>query len=154
MFRQALQLNRELGGRRYEAQTLNNMSMSLNALGDHKEALVTCLEALRLAKETEFPGLIMTATGTIGETYLAMGDYGQADHYLQQYLAAARTAGSKRDEAWALILLGETEHRQELDSLALSYLSQAFDIAQQVGLRAEAARCHELIADIYEQQAI
>jgi diguanylate cyclase (GGDEF)-like protein len=48
--------------------------------------------------------------------------------------------------------LGETDHRQELDSSALSYLSQAFDIAQQVGLRAEAAHCHELMADIYEQQ--
>ena len=34
----------------------------------------------------------------------------------------------------------------------MPYLSQALDIAQQVGLRAEAARCHELLADIYEQQ--
>ena len=152
MFRQALQLNRELGGKRYEAQTLNNMCLSLNALGDHKEALVTSLEALRLAEETEFSGLIVTATGTIGETYLAMGDYGQAGHYLQQYLAAARSAESKHDEVWALVLLGETDHQQELDSSALSYLSQAFDIARHVGLRAEAARCHELNADIYEQQ--
>jgi diguanylate cyclase (GGDEF)-like protein len=152
MFRQALQLNRELGGKRYEAQTLNNMSLSLNALGDHEEALVTSLEALRLAEETEFSGLLVTATGTVGETYLAMGDYSQASHYLHQYLAAARTAGSKRDETWALILLGETDHRQRLDTSAMPYLSQALDIAQQVGLRAEAARCHELLADIYEQQ--
>ena len=152
MFRQALQLNRELGEKRYEAQTLNNMSLSLNALGDHEEALVTSLEALRLAEETEFSGLLVTATGTVGETYLAMGDYSQASHYLHQYLAAARTAGSKRDETWALILLGETDHRLRLDTSALPYLSQALDIAQQVGLRAEAARCHELLADIYEQQ--
>jgi diguanylate cyclase (GGDEF)-like protein len=152
MFRQALQFNRELGGKQYEAQTLNNMSLSLNALGDHKEALANSLEALRLAEETGFSGLIVTATGTIGETYLAMSDYDQATHYLQQYLAAARSGGFKRDEVWALILLGETDHRQELDSSALSYLSQAFDIAQQVGLRAEAAHCHELMADIYELQ--
>ena len=152
MFRQALQLNRELGGKRYEAQTLNNMSVSLNALGDHKEALVSSLESLRLAEETEFSGLLVTATGTVGETYLAMGDYGQASHYLQQYLAAARSAGSKRDESWALILLGETDHRQRLDTSAMPYLSQALDIAQQVGLRAEGARCRELMADIYEQQ--
>jgi len=152
MFRQALQFNRELGGKRYEAQTLNNMSVSLNALGDHKEALLNSLESLRLAEETKFSGLIMTATGTVGETYLAMGDYAQASHYLQQYLVAARSAGSKRDEAWALILLGETDHRQRLDTSAMPYLSQALDIAQQLGLRAEAARCHELLADIYEQQ--
>ena len=152
MFRQALQLNRELGRKRYEAQTLNNMSLSLNALGDHQEALVSSLEALRLAEETEFSGLTVTATGTVGETYLAMSEYGQASHYLQQYLMAARAAGSKRDETWALSLLGETDHRQGLDSSAFSYLSQALEIAQQVGLRAEAARCYELLADIYEQQ--
>ena len=121
MFRQALQLNRELGGKRYEAQTLNNMCLSLNALGDHKEALANSLEALRLAAETEFSGLLVTATGTVGETYLARGDYGQASHYLQQYLVAARAAGLKRDEAWALILLGETVHRQLLDTSAMPY---------------------------------
>ena len=119
MFRQALQLNRELGRKRYEAQTLNNMSLSLNALGDHQEALVSSLEALRLAEETEFSGLTVTATGTVGETYLAMSEYGQASHYLQQYLMATRTAGSKRDETWALSLLGETDHRQGLRFLCL-----------------------------------
>lgn len=151
-FRQALLLDRELGQKRDEALTLNNESLAHRALGDYGNALATSLQALRLAMETKFSALIVTATGTVGEAYLAMGDYGQASHYLQQYLAAARSAGSKRDEAWALILLGETDHRQELDPSAFSYLSQALDIAQQLGLRSEEARCHELLADMYELQ--
>ena len=85
MFTKALQLNRELGKKRDEALTLNNESLSLNALGDHEKALVTRLEALQLAEETEFSGLVVTATGTVGETYLAMQEYDQANQYLQQY---------------------------------------------------------------------
>jgi len=152
VFRQALQLNRELGRKRYEAQTLNNMSLSHNALGDHEQALVTSLQALRLAEETKFSALIVTATGTVGEIYLAMGEYGQADRYLQQYITAARSAGSKRDEAYALILMGETDHRQRLDESAFLFFSQALDIAKQVGLRSEEVRCHELLAEMHEQQ--
>ena len=152
VFRQALQLNRKLGRKRYEGLTLNNMTLALNAHGDHEQALDASLQALRLAKETDFTNLIVTATGTVGETYLAISEYAQASQYLQDYLTAARTAESKRDEAWALILLAETDLRQHRETSAVAYLSQALDIVQQVGLRSEEARCHELPAQIYEEQ--
>jgi diguanylate cyclase (GGDEF)-like protein len=152
MFDQALKLNRELDQKREEASTLNNLSLAHKAHGDFDSALASSLQALRLAQETNFSALMVTATGTVGEAYLAMDEYGQAGHFLQQYLAAARSAESKRDEAWALILMGETDHRQQRDASAFSYLSQGLDIAQQTGLRSEEARCHELLADMYEQQ--
>jgi diguanylate cyclase (GGDEF)-like protein len=151
-FHQVLQLNRELGQKRDEALTLNNESLAYKALGDFDNALATSLEALQLAEETKFSALMVTAMGTVGEVYLAMSEYSQASHYLKRYLAAARSARSKRDEAWALLLLGETDLRQRRDASTLDYLSQALDIAQQVGLRSEEARCHELLADMYEQQ--
>ena len=94
----------------------------------------------------------MTAKGTAGEACLAMGEYISASHNLQQSLTAALSAGSKRDETWALILLGETDLRQGQAASVLTYLSQALDIARQVGLRSEEARCHELLAEIYEKQ--
>jgi diguanylate cyclase (GGDEF)-like protein len=151
-FQKVLQLNQELGQKRDQALTLNNASLAHREIGDFDSALSSSLEALRLAEETKFSALIVTATGTVGEVYLAKGEYTQASHYLRQYLAAAQSAGSKRDEAWALILLGETDHRQRLNISALSYLSQGIEITQKVGLRSEEARCHELLAEVYEQQ--
>jgi diguanylate cyclase (GGDEF)-like protein len=151
-FRQALRLNRRSGQKRYEALTLNNMALAHNARGDHQKALDASLKALRLAKETEFSNLIITATGTVGETYLALEEYAQASQYLQHYLKVARSANSKRDEAWALILLGETELRRRQEASTLAYLSQALEIVQQVGFRSEETRCHELLAEMYENQ--
>ena len=151
MFGQALQLNRKLGEKRYEGQTLNNMALAHNARGDYLKALRASRRALRLAEETGFAHLIVTATGTIGETYLAMGRYAQASHCLENYLTAARAAGVKRDETWALILLGETNLRKQGGEAPLTYLCQALEIAQQVGFRSEQARCHELLAEAYEQ---
>lgn len=152
IFRQALRLNRKLGQKRYEGLTLNNMTLAHNARGDHQKALDAGLQALRLAEETGFSSLIVTATGSVGETYLELGKYDQANQYLQRYLTVARSAQSKRDEAWALILLGETDLRQQAGASTFAYLSQALDIVQQVGLRSEKARCHELLAEMYEQQ--
>jgi diguanylate cyclase (GGDEF)-like protein len=152
IFRQALRLNHKLGQKRYEGLTLNNMALAHSARGNHQKARDASLRALHLAEETKFSNLIVTATGTIGETYLAMGEYSLASQYLQHYLTAARSTKSKRDEAWALILLGETDLRQKRESTTLAYLHQALALVEQVGLRMEKARCHELLAEMYEQQ--
>ncbi|HVN14907.1 MAG TPA: diguanylate cyclase, partial [Anaerolineales bacterium] len=151
-FDQSLHLSREVRQRRYEGLTLNNMTLAYIAHGDHQKALESSLDALRLAEETKFTNLVVTAAGTVGETYLAMREYIQASQYLQRYLAAARSVQSKRDEAWALILLGETDLRQRQEESAFANLSQALDIVQQTGFRSEEARCHELLAEMYENQ--
>ena len=151
VFSQALHINRAVGQMREEALTLNNMSLAHKGLGDYDSALTASKQALQLAVETNFVGLQVTAMGTVGEVYLAMGEYDQAGHYLQEYLAAARSA-DKRNETWALILLGETDLRQGLHQSAVARLSEALAIARQVGFRSEEARCHELLADTFEQQ--
>jgi diguanylate cyclase (GGDEF)-like protein len=151
-FHQALRLNRELGDKQDEALILNNMSLAYRALGDYDNALGSSLQALKLAEETNFSALTVTATGTIGEAYLAMSEYDQANQYLQKYLEGANSTGSKRDVTWAFILLGETDYRRHQETTALFYLTQAIEIAQQLGFRSEEARSHELLANMYEQQ--
>jgi diguanylate cyclase (GGDEF)-like protein len=151
-FHQALRLNRELGHKQDEALILNNMSLAYRELKDYDNALGSSLQALKLAEETNFSALIVTATGTIGEVYLAMGEYDQANQYLQKYLEGAKSTGSKRDVTWAFILLGEADSYCHQETSALSHLTQAIEMAQQSGLRSEEARCHELLANMYEQQ--
>ena len=151
-FQQALQLNRALGRTRDEGLTLNNESLVHRERGDYPTALSTSLEALGLADATGFSALQVTATGTVGECYLAMGEYDQARRCFEQYSSLAHSAGSKRDEIYALILLGETDLRTQRPTSASSYLSRALELARQVGLRVEEARCNELLAEMHEQQ--
>jgi diguanylate cyclase (GGDEF)-like protein len=151
-FHQALRLNRELGHKQDEALILNNMSLAYTALKDYDNALGSSLQALKLAEEANFAALIVTATGTIGEVYMAMGEYDQANQYLQKYLEGAYSTGSKRDMIWAFLLLGETDCHRRRETSALFYLTQASEMARQSGLRSEEAHCHELLADMYEQQ--
>lgn len=151
-FRKALSLHRDLGDRREEALALNNLSVASKELGRVDDALATSLESLQLAKETGFQALVVTASGTVAEVYLAKGDFENAGRYLRDYLANAQTSGSKRDETWARILLGELDLKlNRLDSAA-EHLSLGLAIAREAGMRREESRCHDRMSTVFEQQ--
>ena len=150
--RRVRDLNRELGNKREEALALNNSSLASRELGDHEGALAAGLEARALAEETGFKALVVTATGTVAEAYLAKGDLEQAGDHLRNYLSSARESGSKRDETYALILQGEAALRGKRLASAAQLVSQGLAIAREIGLRSEEARCHELRGSIFEQQ--
>jgi diguanylate cyclase (GGDEF)-like protein len=151
-FEGVLRLNRELDQKTGEALTLNNRAMSYLGLSKYDDALTSSLQALQLAQESGFSALVTTATGTVGEVFVAMENYRQARHYLQQYLALARKNEIKRDEMWGLILLGEIDFHEHQDVQALPQLHQAIAIAQDLGMLMEQARCHKLLMEVYEQQ--
>jgi diguanylate cyclase (GGDEF)-like protein len=151
-FLEVLALNRELGQKTGEALTLNNLAMSYHSVGNHTDALPMSLQGLELAKACGFAALVVTATGTVGEIYLAVGDYAQASRYLRQYLLLASDSASRLNEMWALLLLAETSYAQQAFSDALTLVLQALTLAQELGTLVEQARCHRMMVELYEGQ--
>jgi CHAT domain-containing protein/Tfp pilus assembly protein PilF len=93
-------------------------------LGDYQNALkilVTILYYEQLAERKNL-GLIAEAYGAMGLTYIAMGDYKKAQHYVEKSLDFFRKASNRWGEATALnnlsLILGQSKnYKQAFDNL-------------------------------------
>jgi tetratricopeptide (TPR) repeat protein len=105
-FEQALEIRRELGDLRGQAQTANNLAFSYQFRGLHERAVQPLREALALQRAAGRRYGEGTALCSLGETYLELGQYDQAIDCEQDALKIVHELDLPRLEGWVLQHLG------------------------------------------------
>jgi tetratricopeptide (TPR) repeat protein len=105
-FERALEIRRELGDLRGQAQTTNNLAFSYQFRGLHERAVQPLREALALQRAAGRRYGEGTALCSLGETYLELGQYDQAIDCEQDALKIVHELDLPRLEGWVLQHLG------------------------------------------------
>jgi DNA-binding SARP family transcriptional activator len=105
-FVQAIEIRRELGDQRGQAQTMNNLAFSYQFRGLHERAVQPLHEALALQREIGHRYGEATTLCNLGEAYLELGRLPEAIAREQDALAIVREDGLSRLEGWVLQHLG------------------------------------------------
>jgi tetratricopeptide (TPR) repeat protein len=87
----------------------------------------------------------------LSEAYLLAGRLGEARQRATQAYDLARQYQQRGHQAWALWLLGESTARQVSPEgePAASHYSQAFTLAEELGMRPLQAHCHRGLGSLY-----
>nr|VFK13695.1 MAG: ATP-, maltotriose- and DNA-dependent transcriptional regulator MalT [Candidatus Kentron sp. LFY] len=134
-FTESLEITRDIGDRKGEGTTLNNLSQIHDARGDLDEALAYLSQSLAIQRDIGDRQGESTTLGNIGSIYLARGDYDQALNYFQQGLEITRDIGDRQGEGTTLNNISQIhEARGELDE-ALGYLTESLAIQRDIGDR-------------------
>lgn len=152
MYQKALQLFEELDDLEGQVRTLNNWACTLLETGNHLTALEYSQKSLKLAQAGMLKRDEINVYNTVGDIFIAMGDYAQAESYIQKAKLLVENYGRDISYLYILVSLGEVLLAQnELDS-AEQELLHALDMATQADMRNEQARCHQLLSYTYERQ--
>ncbi len=102
---QALKIARDLGDRRAEALTHNDLGLVYGNVGDFEGALEHLLAGLRILREEGTPKLA-SLLNNIGNVYLELGDDREALQFFESAEEAFREENNARGEAIALGNIG------------------------------------------------
>jgi DNA-binding SARP family transcriptional activator len=134
-FEQALVIYREIGDRRDEARTANNLAFTYVILGRYEEAVAALLDALELQREVGRRYGEGVALCNLAEAYVELGRYDEAIARSQEALAIVREVDSARDEGYALHNLGRAHLEQGHLTEAVDLFEQALAIHRAAGER-------------------
>ncbi len=152
MYHRALVFYESLQDIKGQARVLNNIAMCLQETNDYSQALSTALRAMELVQSVEDQSLELAILDTVGVAYLNQHDYSQALPYLQQTLELADELDAMLDKAITLLNMGRLYAQQQKTDTALTYLHQALSLFEEIKTKRELFECHQLLAEIYEQQ--
>jgi tetratricopeptide (TPR) repeat protein len=96
LYREALQIERDVGDRNYEALCLNNIGGAYLSKGLDSEALTYFERALEIRESLKAPGDIAQTLHNIGEASVRQGQYDRALKSFVRALELRRTTGDKR----------------------------------------------------------
>jgi CHAT domain-containing protein/tetratricopeptide (TPR) repeat protein len=138
-FRSARAIGREVGNRKLEGASLNNLSLVYDELGDYKTSLKQYEEVLGIYEDADFPRGMGDTLGNIGGVHLLLGRYREALGYYERALAISEELESKPSMSQdhgniALCHLGLGEIDQ-----AVEHFNQAITLAQHAGMQQDEA---------------
>lgn len=126
---EALALEREHDGTG-EGFILNNCALEYAKLGDFERTLEYGLRSLELAHLQDNQFSAVFARNRIGEGYMGLGDYEQANSYFQQNLQQLQDPSLQPRRLYTLCNLGKLRIKQQAYGAATDYLEEALKIAQ------------------------
>jgi predicted ATPase/class 3 adenylate cyclase len=150
-------LERSLDGSRrfnFEIQSLmaaGPLGEARAACGATGEAFALLEQAAEQAASIKFVAVLPGILRALGEGYLLAGRLAEAQHSAERMLQLTLAAGQRHGEADALRILGEVHARAnpaEAGQAEASY-RDALAIAEQIGTRPLAARCHLGLGRLY-----
>jgi tetratricopeptide (TPR) repeat protein len=100
MYKEALQLERDLGNESLQAICLNNIGTTYSLKGQFEDALAYFQQALQLREKSNVPADIVEAVHNLADTSAEMGQYEQA---ISQYLRALDLRRNMDDKRGAAI---------------------------------------------------
>jgi DNA-binding NtrC family response regulator/tetratricopeptide (TPR) repeat protein len=124
------------------AAALQGYALALSGRADEGRALLE--RAVERAVALPFLFGHSQWVGWLGHAQLLAGRVDEARRLGEESLALSRRRGERGYEAWTLYILGEVEARCGPDALAAarSFQRQALDLADELGMRPLAGRCH------------
>ena len=148
-YQRALELYRQVGDRRGEATTHNNIGLVYSALWEKRKALAYYEQALLLQRQVGDRGGEATTLNNIGLVYSALGDKRQALAYYEQALELTWQVGNPGGEAATLNNIGGVYFALGEKRKALDYYEQALPLRRQVGDRGGEATTLNNIGMVY-----
>jgi tetratricopeptide (TPR) repeat protein len=144
------------GSRRFNFEIVR--LMAAGPLGEAQAACGATVEAFALLEQAaeqaasiRFVPVLPGILGALGEGYLLTGRLTEARHAAERMLQLTRAGGQRSSEGNALRILGEVHARvtpAEAGQAEASY-REALGIAEQMGTRPLAARCHLGLGRLY-----
>nr|VFJ92016.1 MAG: AAA ATPase domain-containing protein [Candidatus Kentron sp. LFY] len=134
-FTESLAIRRDIGDRKGEGTTLNNLSQIHDARGEFDEALGYLGQSLAIRRDIGDRQGEGRTLNNISQIHKARGDLDEALDYLTESLAIQRDIGDRKGEGTTLNnIAGIHQSRGELDE-ALAYLGQSLAIFRDIGDR-------------------
>ena len=131
---QVLEKYREIGDRRGEAKTLNNLALIwYETIGGYDKAISYFKQTLQLGREIGFRGVEAMVIYNLGSTALEVFDFDGASNYLPEALKIYQEIGDLRMQAVLYKDLGDTEFRTGNIDQAIRFYSQALKRNQEIG---------------------
>jgi len=153
-FTEAIRIFENLNDLYQKCFVLNNMSLSLMALGRFDEALASAQESLQLARDQSLLLQELNVGDTIAQVLLEMGSYAEAERYLKAALGQREKDQFDIIQVYMLSNLGKAHLKQKHFRKAASCLKRAVLVASTIGAQSEEANCHKLLSEVYEKQGL
>jgi tetratricopeptide (TPR) repeat protein len=151
-FQDALVIQRQLGDRAKEAQTLTSLAQAYRKLERYDDAAATLQQVLFIQRELgDRSGEVQTLTD-LGGIYQAQGQTDQALDALNQALAIQQALDDPIGEAETLTQLGLLLLEGGDDEAALDALEQALAIQQEIGDQLGEAQTLTQIGAVYQDR--
>jgi tetratricopeptide (TPR) repeat protein len=145
---QSLEIQRELGNRQGEANSLGNLGGTYQSLGEYQRAIDFQQQSLEIQRKLGNRQGEAASLGNLGGAYQALGEYQRAIDFQQQSLEIERELGNRQGEANSLfnqaLALAKYEPRR---FEALGQLKQARAIYAELKLDKDVDDCDEAIYD-------
>ncbi|MEM9817581.1 MAG: tetratricopeptide repeat protein [Cyanobacteria bacterium P01_D01_bin.6] len=135
----ALELYRQLGSRKGEANALGNLGAAYARLGDYRRAIDFHEQSLAIAHEIGNRQVEANSLNNLGAAYARLGDYRRAIDFHEQSLAIAHEIGDRQGEANSLNNLGIAYNDLGNYRRAIDLYEQSLAIAREIGYRSSEA---------------
>ena len=151
----AERLTREWGLALMRPRSVSMLGYTYASTGRRDDALPLLEEGMELARRRPLGFGPPVQANWLGEGLLELGRMTDAERVTMHILTLATEAGARRDEAWALRLLGEIHFRSDGTGLAKAeqYFRQCLALSQERGMRPLVAHCHLGLGRVYRRTA-
>ncbi len=130
----ALSIARSLGNQVLEASFLNNIGILHTELGQYPQALEAFLAAYQLYQNPQHTAHNRAGNlASIGNLYIEMGEFAQAETYCRQALALARSASERIVEVQVMQIIAELAFRRQDYSSASDAYQAVVELSKELG---------------------
>jgi tetratricopeptide (TPR) repeat protein len=133
-YQQSLEIKREIGDRKGEANSLNNLGNGYDSLGQYQEALNFHQQSLEIEREIGDRNGEANSLINLGLVYYSLGKYQEALNFYQQSLEIKREIGDRNGEASPLNNLGLVYYSLGQYQEALNFHQQSLEIEREIGV--------------------
>jgi tetratricopeptide (TPR) repeat protein len=151
-YQRSLQLFRQIGDRRGEGKTLNQLGNILLLQGDHGGGKQYYDQFLSISREIGDRWGEGQVVRNIGDIYLSQYDYRGASKFFEEALDITREIGNRTIESSALVGLGNVYLQQAEYTKAKSLFEQSLNIAREIGNKPWEAKTLNQIGLFFHRQ--
>jgi tetratricopeptide (TPR) repeat protein len=148
-YQQSLEIKREIGDRKGEANSLNNLGNGYDSLGQYQEALNFHQQSLEIEREIGDRNGEASSLGNLGNVYQSLGQYQETLNFHQQSLEIQREIGNIQGEAKVLGNLGNVYQSLGQYQEALNFHQQSLEIQREIDDRNGEAKSLNNLGSVY-----
>ena len=132
LYRQSLDIERQINNRQGEVAPLNNLGLAYKSLGQYKEAIDSYQQSLEIARDINDLGGAASSLGSLGNAHLLLGQYEKGIDFHQQSLEIKLGIGDLRGVANSLGSLGFAYKSLGQYEQAIDHHQQSLEIKRNI----------------------